>query len=146
LTKEYPETNSGQSAMARPLFEVLVSDARPMLNVLLGAVLAMLLIACVNLANLLLARSSGRAQEIAVRRALGAAGWRIGRQLLTESILLGLIGGIAGALLAWAGFSAVLRLLPTDQPRVHIVALDGRGLRFAAGLSSVTGRSGEPTA
>jgi putative ABC transport system permease protein len=139
LAKEYPETNSGQSAAARPLFEVLVSDSRPMLAVLLGAVLAMLLIACVNLANLLLARSSGRAQEIAVRRALGAAGWRIGRQLLTESMFLGLIGGVAGALLAWAGFSAVLRLLPSDQPRIHIVALDSRVLLFAAGTSIFTG-------
>ena len=139
LAREYPETNSGQSAMARPLFEVLVSDSRPMLTVLLGAVLAMLLIACVNLANLLLARSSGRAQELAVRRALGAAGWRIGRQLLTESVLLGLIGGVAGTLLAWAGFSAVLRLLPSDQPRIHVVTLDARVLLVAAGVSVLTG-------
>ena len=139
LAKEYPETNSGQSAIARPLFEVLVSDARPMLEVLLGAVLAMLLIACVNLANLLLARSSGRAQELAVRRALGAAGWRIGRQLLTESVLLGLMGGAAGALLARGGFSAVLSLLPSDQPRVHVVTLDGRVMLAAAGISILTG-------
>ena len=139
LEKEYPQTNSGQSATARPLFDVLVSGAKPMLTVLLAAVLAMLLIACVNLANLLLARSSGRAQELAVRRALGAAGWRIGRQLLTESVLLGVIGGGAGALLAWAGFGAVVALLPSDQPRVHIVSLDARVLLVAAGISIVTG-------
>ncbi len=140
LRQEYPATAvGGQSATVRPLFEVLVSTARPMLSVLLGAVLAMLLIACVNLANLLLARSSGRAQELAVRRALGAAGWRIGRQLLTESVLIGVCGGIAGALLAWAGFGAIVALLPSDQPRVHMVALDMRVMAFAAAVSVLTG-------
>ncbi|MGH9175996.1 MAG: ABC transporter permease, partial [Vicinamibacterales bacterium] len=139
LAQEHPQTNSGQSATVKPLFEALVSTARPMLTVVFGAVLAMLLIACVNLANLLLARSSGRAQELAVRRALGAAGWRIGRQLLTESVLLALCGGAAGAVLAWAGFGAVVRLLPADQPRVHVVALDIRVLAVAAVVSLLTG-------
>ena len=87
LEQEYPNTNSGNTAVVRRLFEVLVSDARPMLFVLLGAVIAMLLIACVNLANLMLARAAGRAQEMAVRRSLGAARWRIARQMLTESFL-----------------------------------------------------------
>ena len=139
LAAEHPDTNSGQSATAYPLIEGLVSDARPMLSVLLGAVLTMLLIACANLANLMLARSSGRAQELAVRRALGAAGWRIARQLLTESVLIGICGGIAGALLAWLGFEAVVALLPSDQPRIHTVALDTRVLAVAALLSIVTG-------
>jgi putative ABC transport system permease protein len=139
LAAEYPQTNSGQSATARPLYEVLVSTARPMLTVLLGAVLAMLLIGCVNLANLLLARSSARAQELAVRRALGAAGWRLARQLLTESVLLSLCGGIAGVVLAWAAFGAIVALLPTDQPRVHIVGIDLRVLAVAAAISIVTG-------
>jgi predicted permease len=139
LALEHPETNSGQSATMRPLFEVLVSDVRPTLGVLFGAVLAMLLIACANLANLLLARSSGRAQELAVRRALGAAAWRIARQLLTESVLVALCGGVAGALLAWAGFGAVLALLPSDQPRVHVVALDLRVLAVAGAVSIITG-------
>jgi putative ABC transport system permease protein len=139
LAQEYPETNSGASATLRPLFEVLVSTARPMLSVLLGAVLAMLLIACVNLANLQLARSSRRAPELAVRRALGAESWRIGRQLLTESVLIGVCGGIAGVLLAWVGFGAIVALLPTDQPRVHTVALDARVLAVAAAVSILTG-------
>lgn len=139
LAQAYPATNSGLGATARPLFEVLVSTARPMLAVLLGAVLTMLLIACVNLANLLLARSSGRAQELAVRRALGAAGWRIARQLLTESVVIAACGGIAGVLLAGAGFRAVVALLPSDQPRVHIVTLDTRVLVVAAVISILTG-------
>jgi putative ABC transport system permease protein len=139
LAQEYPETNSGQSATARPLFEVLVSTARPMLTVLMGAVLVMLLVACVNLANLLLARSSGRAQELAVRRALGAAGWRITRQLLTESVLIAICGGMVGVLLAWVGFSAVVSILPTDQPRIHTVTLDTRVLAVAAAVSVLTG-------
>ena len=88
LEQEYPATNSGNSATARPLFETLVGTARPMLYVLLGAVVTMLLIACVNLANLMLARAAGRTQEMAVRRSLGAARWRIARQMLTESLLL----------------------------------------------------------
>jgi putative ABC transport system permease protein len=139
LAQEYPATNSGNGAIAMPLFEVLVSTARPMLMVLLGAVAAMLLIACVNLANLLLARGSARAQEIAVRRALGARSWRVIRQLLTESVILGLAGGVAGIVLAWAGFGSVLALLPSDQPRLHIVALDQRVLLVALAVSMLTG-------
>jgi putative ABC transport system permease protein len=140
LAQEYPESNAGApSATVRPLFDVLVSGARPTLRVLLGAVLAMLLIACVNLANLLLARSSVRTQELAVRRALGAAGWRITRQLLTESVLIAAIGGALGVVLAWAGFGAVISLLPPDQPRIHTVALDLRVLLVTAGISVLTG-------
>jgi putative ABC transport system permease protein len=139
LAQEYPDTNSGQSATLRPFFDVLVSTSRPTLTVLLGGVVAMLLIACANLASLLLARASERAQELAVRRALGAAGWRIGRQLLTESLLLAGIGGAAGVLLAGAGFAAVVALLPPDQPRLHTVALDRRVLAVAAGVSILTG-------
>ena len=139
LAQAYPETNSGNSATLRPLFEVLVSEARPMLLVLLGAVVAMLLIACANLANLLLARSSARAQELAVRRALGASSWRIGRQLLIESILIALIGGVAGTLLAWAAFGSIVALLPADQPRIHTLALDARVLSVVAIVSVLTG-------
>jgi putative ABC transport system permease protein len=139
LEQEYPATNSGQSGTARLLFDVLVSDARRMLWILLSAVTAMLLIACVNLANLLLARAAGRLQEIAVRRSLGAAGWRVVRQMLTESVLLGALGGVAGMALAWLGFDAIVALLPSDQPRIHIVALDGRVLAVATLISIATG-------
>jgi putative ABC transport system permease protein len=139
LAQEHPNSNSGISATVRPLFEVLVSTSRPTLMVLLGSVVAMLLIACANIASLMLARASERAQELAVRRALGAAGWRIGRQLLTESVLLALVGGAAGMLLAWAGFGAVVHLIPPDQPRLHSVELDTRALAVAAGASILTG-------
>jgi putative ABC transport system permease protein len=139
LEQEYPNTNSGNGATVRPLFDVLVSDARPMLYVLLGAVLAMLLIACVNLANLMLARAAGRAQEMAVRRSLGAARWRIARQMLTESVLLALIGGAAGVALAYAGFEGFVALLPPNQPRIHIIAIDWRVLSASAVAAIATG-------
>jgi predicted permease len=139
LARQYPDTNSGNIATARPLYEVLVGEARPMLGVLLLAVGAMLLIACVNLASLLIARGAGRAQELAVRRALGAARWRIARQQLTESLLLALAGGAAGVALARAGFVLVLALLPPGQARGHLVALDLRVLAVMAGVSILTG-------
>lgn len=139
LELEYPNTNSGNSAVVRPFLDVLVADARPMLYALLGAVAAMLLIACVNLANLALARASGRAQEMAVRRSLGANSIRIVRQMLTESILLSIVGGALGVALAYAGFEAIIALLPPGQPRVHIVAINGRVLAAAAMVSIATG-------
>lgn len=136
LEQQYSDTNSGNSAIVRPLTDVLVSQARPMLYVLLAAVAAMLLIACVNLANLMLARSAARTQEMAVRRSLGAARWRLARQLLTECLLLATAGGVLGVALATAGFDAVLALLPPAQPRIHTIAIDGRVL-FAATLATV---------
>ncbi len=139
LEQEYPNTNSGNGATVRPLFDVLVSDARPMLYVLLGAVLAMLLIACVNLANLMLSRAAGRAQEMAVRRSLGAARWRIARQMLTESVMLAVVGGALGVALAYAGFEAFLALLPPNQPRIHIVTIDWRVLAGSAAAAIATG-------
>jgi predicted permease len=139
LAQEYPATNSGNGATVRPLFEVLVGDARQMLYVLLGAVLAMLLIACVNLANLMLSRAAGRTQEMAVRRSLGAARWRLARQMLTESVLLALLGGTLGVALAYAGFEALVALLPPNQPRVHIITIDWRVVAFAAVVSIGTG-------
>jgi putative ABC transport system permease protein len=139
LELEYPNTNSGISAAVRPLFDVLVSDARPMLFVLLGAVGTMLLIACVNLANLMLARAAGRSQEMAVRRSLGAGRLRIVRQMLTESILLSIIGGTLGVALAYVGFEAVVALLPPSQPRIHIIQIDWRVLSIAVIVSMATG-------
>ena len=139
LEQEYPNTNSGNSASAKPLFETLIGSARPMLYVLLGAVITMLLIACVNLANLMLSRAAGRTQEMAVRRSLGAARWRIARQMLTESLVLAVIGGIAGIALAYAGFEALVALLPPNQPRIHVISIDVRVLLVAAAASLGTG-------
>lgn len=139
LEQEYAATNAGNSAIVRPLFEALVSSSRPMLFVLLGAVISMMLIACVNLANLMLSRAAGRAQEMAVRRSLGAARWRIARQMLTESVLLAIAGGIAGTALAFAGFEAIVALLPSDQPRIHLVTIDLRVLAVTAAVSIATG-------
>ena len=139
LEQEYPNTNSGNSATATPLFEVLIGSARQMLYVLLGAVITMLLIACVNVANLMLARATGRAQEMAVRRSLGAARWRIARQMLTESLLLAIIGGVTGVALAYAGFGALVALLPPNQPRIHVITIDWRVLMIAASASIATG-------
>ena len=115
------------------------NTARPMLHVLLGAVTTMLLIACVNLANLMLARAAGRTQEMAVRRSLGAARWRIARQMLTESLLLAIVGGLAGVAIAYAGFGAIVALLPANQPRIHIITIDWRVLLAAAVASIGTG-------
>ena len=139
LELEYPATNSGNGAVVRPLFDTLVSDARPMLYVLLGAVAAMLLIACANLANLMLARAAGRTQEMAVRRSLGAGRLRIVRQMLTESILLSVIGGTLGIALAYGGFETLVALLPPNQPRVHIIQIDWRVLTIAVIVSISTG-------
>ena len=139
LELEYPNTNSGNGAVVRPLFDVLVSEARPMLFVLLGAVATMLLIACVNLANLMLARAAGRSQEMAVRRSLGAGRLRIVRQMLTESILLAIIGGTLGVALAYLGFEALVALLPPNQPRIHVIQIDVRVLSIAMIVSIATG-------
>ncbi|HEX4915927.1 MAG TPA: ABC transporter permease, partial [Vicinamibacterales bacterium] len=139
LELEYPNTNSGNGVLVTPLFELLVSNARRMLWVLLGAVATMLMIACANLASLMLARASGREQEMAIRRSLGAARWRIARQMLTESVTLAAIGGAAGVALAYAGFETVLALLPPNQPRIHIVALDWRVLFAATAVTMACG-------
>jgi putative ABC transport system permease protein len=139
LQETYPNTNSGIGATADLLLDVLVQQTRPALAVLAGAVAVMLLIACVNLANLLLVRGAGRAQEIEVRRALGAERWRLLRQLLTESVLLAFVGGIVGIAVAYAGFGVFTGLLPADQPRVHQVALNLRVTVFAVLISIATG-------
>jgi putative ABC transport system permease protein len=132
LASEYPATNSGQSATATLLSEVLVGDTRLPLYILLAGVAAMLLVACANLANLQLVRAAGRAHEIAVRLALGAARSRIARQLLVESVLLALVGGAVGVAVAFAAFNGFIALLPPDVPRVHEVSLDLRVLSVAA--------------
>ncbi len=135
----YPQANRGNGAKLVPLKEQLVGDVRLTLLLLLGAVGFVLLIACVNVSNLLLARSTGRTREFAIRAALGAGQWRLLRQLLTESLLLALGGGVLGLLLAAWGTQAALGVLPTALPRAHEVGLDSRVLFFTLAISLLTG-------
>ena len=139
LTRAYPETDKGLGATLVPLKEQMVGDVRPFLLVLLGAVGFVLLIACVNVANLLLARSTSRRREFAVRAALGAGQWRVIRQLLAESTLLALAGGGLGLLLAAWGTRAALGALPSTLPRAEEISLDARVLFFTAAISLFAG-------
>jgi putative ABC transport system permease protein len=139
LEREHPETDTGKGINPVPLQEQKVGNAKPALFMLLGAVGFVLLIACVNIANLLLARASGRLREIAVRRALGADRMRIVRQLLTESIVLSVFGGAAGVLLGVWGVSALKAIAPDGTPRIDEVSIDRTVLLFAAALSLATG-------
>ena len=139
LAREYPNSNSGVGVEVHSLRSWLFQDVRTPLLVLMAGVGCLLLIACVNLANLLLARGAAREGEVAVRLALGAGRWRIARQLLAESLLLALAGGALGAVLAGAGLPLLQKWLPTGIPRLETVALDGRVLAVALGLSIATG-------
>jgi predicted permease len=139
LAATYPDADKGIGAALIPLRERMLGEVRPFLLLLFGAVGFVLLIACVNVANLVLARSTGRAHEISIRMALGAGRGRILRQLLTESLLLAAIGGGLGVLLAAAGTTAALRLLPTTLPRAAEVGMDGRVLAFAAAITLLAG-------
>jgi putative ABC transport system permease protein len=121
------------------LQEQIVGDVRRALLVLLGSVALVLLIACANVANLLLARAAGRKKEIAIRTAIGAGWQRLARQLLTESILLGLLGGAAGLMVACASLSIVRSMNPGDIPRLEDIAINGSVLAFTFGLSLATG-------
>ena len=139
LAATYPQTNVGVGATLMPLKEAMVGEIKPFLLVLFAAVGFVLLIACVNVANLLLARSTVRAREFAIRSALGASRSRVIRQLLTESVLLSVVGGGLGLLISAWGTQAAVSLLPQHLPRAEQIGFDGRVFIFAAAISIISG-------
>jgi putative ABC transport system permease protein len=138
LAQQYPKSNTGVSVTITPFLENQVGDYRNSLNLLLGSVVLVLLIACANLANLLAARGAARAREFAVRAAVGASRWAIVRQLFIESVVLALVGGGLGLCLAAWGRDLLVALAPPGVPRFQNVALNGWVLAFSLGLSFVT--------
>ncbi len=139
LAEEYPNANKGSGVAILPLQQDVVHNVRPFLLVLLAAVAFVLLIACANVANLFLARSTGRTREFAIRAALGASQGRVVRQLLTESLLLSLAGGALGLIVAAWGTHAALGVLPGALPRANEVHLDARVLLFTLAISILAG-------
>ena len=142
LAKRFPDNyppSSGWAIRVDSLNELLVGDVRGGLIVLLAAVGFVLLIACANVANLLLSRAAARTRELSIRAALGAARWRIARQLLTESVLLGVAGGAAGLLFGAWGMGLLVNYGPQQLPRLDEVTLDGRVLAFTAAIAILTG-------
>ncbi len=139
LAATYPESDKGVGATIISMKTDAVGNVRGILLVLLGAVSFVLLIACANVANLLLARSTGRAREFAIRSALGASPGRVIRQLLTESVMLGIVGGAIGLLLAKWGTGVVLAALPESLPRTEEIGVDGHVLAYTLGVSILTG-------
>jgi putative ABC transport system permease protein len=139
LEQQYPLYNTGTSAGVVGLQDQIVQNSRPALLLLLGAVSFVLLIACVNVANLLLARSASRGREVAIRTALGAGRGRVIRQLLTESVMLSLAGGVLGIFIAWASIGPLLKIASGSVPQGAPIGLDPGVLAFTAAVALLTG-------
>ena len=139
LEREYPEHNAAVGAQVAGLRDTLVGPVRTYLRLLLGAVVVVLLVACVNLASANLARATGRSRELTIRTVLGAGRGRLARQLLTENILIAVVGGALGVLLAHWLVRTLLALSPTSLPRAHDIGISAPVLVFSIGVTIVTG-------
>ena len=139
LAQQYPKDDKGWGATAIPLRDDLVGDVRPALLILLGAVAFVLLIACANVANLVLAKTLTRRKEVAIRTALGASRRRLLQQVLSETVLLAIAGGALGLIFAHYGMLLMVKFLAQQLPRATEIGLDGWVLAFTLGISLLTG-------